>query len=86
MKLFNMASEVGQHAMNQGWLKDTLGNMQADPVIVGSKKRKRRHLRIHEKLISSIRSHRLNLLCCKYLCELVSHCVSEVGLIGRSLM
>jgi hypothetical protein len=38
MKLFNMVSEVGQHAINRGYSKDAFGNMQAGPVIVGSKK------------------------------------------------
>jgi hypothetical protein len=38
MKLFNMASEVGQHAIDQGCSKDTFGNMYAGPVTVGSKK------------------------------------------------
>jgi hypothetical protein len=38
MKLFNMASEVGQYAIDRGHSKDTLGNMQAGPIIVGSKK------------------------------------------------
>jgi hypothetical protein len=28
MKLFNMASEVGQHAMDRGYSKDTFDNMQ----------------------------------------------------------
>jgi hypothetical protein len=38
MKLFNMASEVGQHAIDRGYSKDTFGNMQAGLVTVGSKK------------------------------------------------
>jgi hypothetical protein len=38
MKLFNMVSEVGQHAIDRGCLKDTFSNMQAGPVTVGSKK------------------------------------------------
>jgi hypothetical protein len=38
MKLFNMASEVGQHAIDRGYSKDTFGNMQVGPVTVGSKK------------------------------------------------
>jgi hypothetical protein len=48
MKLFNMASEVGQHAIDRGCSKDTFGNMQAGPVTVGSKKEKdsiHRHMR-----------------------------------------
>jgi hypothetical protein len=40
MKLFNMVSELGQHAIDQGCSKDTLGNMQAGPVTIGSKKEK----------------------------------------------
>jgi hypothetical protein len=38
MKLFNMANEVGQHAINRCCSKDTFSNMQAGPVTVGSKK------------------------------------------------
>jgi hypothetical protein len=38
MKLFNMVSEVGQHAIDRGCSKDTLRNMQPGPVIVDSKK------------------------------------------------
>jgi hypothetical protein len=38
MKLFNMATEVGQHEIDQGYSKDTFGNMQVGPVTVGSKK------------------------------------------------
>jgi hypothetical protein len=38
MKLFNMTNEVGQHAIDRGYLKDMFGNMQVGPVIVGSKK------------------------------------------------
>jgi hypothetical protein len=40
MKLLNMASEVRQHAIDRGCSKDTFGNMQAGPVIIGSKKKK----------------------------------------------
>jgi hypothetical protein len=40
MKLFNMASEVGQHAIDRGCSKDMFGNMQAGSVTVGSKKEK----------------------------------------------
>jgi hypothetical protein len=40
MKLFNMASEVKQHAIDRGCSKDTFGNMQVGPVTVGSKKEK----------------------------------------------
>jgi glycerol kinase len=40
MKLFNMASEVGQHAIDRGYAKDTFGNMWFSPVTVGSKKEK----------------------------------------------
>jgi hypothetical protein len=40
MKLFKMASEVEQHATDRGCSKDMFGNMQADPVIVGSKNKK----------------------------------------------
>jgi hypothetical protein len=63
MKLFNMASEVGQHAIDRGCSKNMFSNMQADPVTVGSKKKKRQHTQIHEKLISSIHGLCLNLLC-----------------------
>jgi hypothetical protein len=38
MKLFNMASEVGQHAIDRGCSKDMFGNMEAGQVTVGSKK------------------------------------------------
>jgi hypothetical protein len=38
MKLFNMASEMGQHAIDRGWSKDTFSNMQAGPVTIGFKK------------------------------------------------
>jgi hypothetical protein len=38
MKLFNMTSEVGQHAIDRGCSKDTFGNMHACPITVGSKK------------------------------------------------
>jgi hypothetical protein len=38
MKLFNMASEVGQHAIDRGCSMDTFSNMQAGPVIVGFEK------------------------------------------------
>jgi hypothetical protein len=38
MKLFNMANEVGQHAIDRGCSKDMFGNMQVGPVIVDSKK------------------------------------------------
>jgi hypothetical protein len=38
MKLSNMASEVGQHAIDLGCSKDMLSNMQAGLVTVGSKK------------------------------------------------
>jgi hypothetical protein len=40
MKLFNMASEVGQHAIDRGCSKDMFSNMQAGPATVGSKKEK----------------------------------------------
>jgi hypothetical protein len=40
MKLFNMVSEVGQHAIDRCCSNDTFGNMQVGPVIVGSKKEK----------------------------------------------
>jgi hypothetical protein len=40
MKLFNMTSEVGQQAMDQGFSKDTFDNMQVGPVTLGSKKEK----------------------------------------------
>jgi hypothetical protein len=50
MKLFNMASEVRQHAIDRGCSKDTFGNMQAGPVIVGSKTKKAAS-QIYEKLI-----------------------------------
>jgi hypothetical protein len=40
MKLFNMASEVGQHAIDRGYSKHTFGNMQEDPITIGSKKEK----------------------------------------------
>jgi hypothetical protein len=50
MKLFNMASEVRQHAIDRGCSKDTFGNMQAGPVIVGSKNKKAAP-QIYEKLI-----------------------------------
>jgi hypothetical protein len=46
MKLFNMASEVGQHAIDRGCSKDTFSNMQAGPVIVGFEKE---NDSIHEK-------------------------------------
>jgi hypothetical protein len=40
MKLFNMASEVGQHAIDRGCSKDMFGNMQVSLVTVGSKNEK----------------------------------------------
>jgi hypothetical protein len=40
MKLFNMASEVGQHAIDRCCSKDMFGNIQAGLVAVGSKKEK----------------------------------------------
>jgi hypothetical protein len=40
MKLFNMVSEVGQHAIYRGCSKDTFDNMQAGSVTVSSKKEK----------------------------------------------
>jgi hypothetical protein len=40
MKLFNMASEVGQHAIDRDYSKDTFGNMQVGPVTIGSKNEK----------------------------------------------
>jgi hypothetical protein len=40
MKLFNMESEVGWHAIDRDCSKDTFSNMQAVPVTVGSKKEK----------------------------------------------
>jgi hypothetical protein len=36
MKLFNMASEVGQHAIDRDYSTDTFGNMQVGPVTIGS--------------------------------------------------
>jgi hypothetical protein len=36
MKLFNMASEVGQHAIDRGCSKDTFSNMYAGPFTLGS--------------------------------------------------
>jgi hypothetical protein len=36
MKQFNMGSKVGQHAIDRDGSKDTFGNMQVGPVIVGS--------------------------------------------------
>jgi hypothetical protein len=40
MKLFNMASEVGQHAIDRGCSKDAFSDMQVGLAIVGSKKEK----------------------------------------------
>jgi hypothetical protein len=39
MKLFNMASKVGQDAIDRGCSRDTFGNMQAGPIRVGSEKK-----------------------------------------------
>jgi hypothetical protein len=47
MKLFNMASEMGQHAIDRGNSKDTFGNMQAGPVTAVSEKE---NDDIHEKM------------------------------------
>jgi hypothetical protein len=47
MKLFNIASEVGQHPIDRDCSKDTFGNMQAGPVTVSSKKE---NDGIHEKM------------------------------------
>jgi hypothetical protein len=46
MKLFNMSSEVGQHAIDRGCSKDTFGNMKTGLVTAGSKKE---NDGIHEK-------------------------------------
>jgi hypothetical protein len=40
VKLFNMVSEVGQHAIDRGCSKDMFGNTQVGPIIVYSKKEK----------------------------------------------
>jgi hypothetical protein len=40
MKLFSMASEVGQHAIDRGYSKNMFGNIQADLVTIDSKKEK----------------------------------------------
>jgi hypothetical protein len=40
MKLFNMASEVGKHAIDRGYSNDMFSNMQVGLVTVGSKKEK----------------------------------------------
>ncbi len=61
--------------------------MQADPVTVGSKKEKRQHTQIHEKLISSIRGrHDNDLVVIKYLCGSVPLCVSDEGLVEKLLL
>jgi hypothetical protein len=42
MKLFNLASEVGQHAIDRDCSKDTFTNMQVGLVIVGSKEKRKK--------------------------------------------
>jgi hypothetical protein len=68
------------YAIDWGCSKDTFGSSRIQ-------KRKWQHPWKDEKLISSIRGrHHTLLVVSKYLCGSVPVCVSEVGLIGRSLL
>jgi hypothetical protein len=63
IKLFNMASEMGQYAIDPGYSKDTFSNMQASPVTIGSKKKKMAYTDTRE-INFILCGHCLNLLCC----------------------
>jgi hypothetical protein len=63
IKLFNMASEMGQYAIDPGYSKDTFSNMQASPITIGSKKKKMAYTDTRE-INFILCGHCLNLLCC----------------------